>query len=252
MRGPSSALYGASGAGGLFNLISKRPTETPLHEVQVQYGTNNRYQTQFDLSGPVKEGDPLYYRLTGLWRDADTEQPSIPDDRFYIAPAFTWKPDEDTRLTILSEFSALKPAVRPRIIMMPLRARYPIFAGNTAFNDSVQTQGRIGYEFETRLNDTFVFRQNARLASTKIGADWAFAYQANKDDPLLLDSSAGTFEERLTSFTIDNQLEANFDTGNFEHKFLAGVDLTKLQWKGLNGYGYTPPLDTRHPSRGAL
>src|SRR5690606_33153566 len=30
----------------------------------------------------------------------------------------------------------------------------------------------------------------------------------------------------------------------------AGIDLTKLQWKGLNGYGYTPPLDTRHPSRG--
>lgn len=108
MRGPSSALYGASGAGGLFNLISKRPTETPLHEVQIQYGTNNRYQTQFDLSGPVKEGDPLYYRLTGLWRNADTEQPSVPDDRIYIAPAFTWKPDEDTRLTVLSEFSRIK------------------------------------------------------------------------------------------------------------------------------------------------
>lgn len=251
LRGPSSALYGASGAGGLFNLISKRPTETPLHEVQVQYGTNNRYQTQFDLSGPVKEGDPLYYRLTGLWRNADTEQPSVPDDRIYIAPAFTWKPDEDTRLTILSEFSRIKTGGTAAYYYDAVTGKVSdIFAGNTAFNDSVQTQGRVGYEFETRLNDTFVFRQNARLASTKIGADWAFAYQANEIDPLLLDSSAGTFEERLTSFTIDNQLEASFDTGNFEHTLLAGVDLTKLQWKGLNGYGYTPPLDTRHPSMG--
>ncbi|SEH53780.1 iron complex outermembrane recepter protein [Rhizobium tibeticum] len=33
LRGPSSALYGATGAGGLYNLITKRPTEEPFHEV---------------------------------------------------------------------------------------------------------------------------------------------------------------------------------------------------------------------------
>lgn len=251
LRGPSSALYGASGAGGLFNLISKRPTETPLHELQVQYGTHNRYQTQFDLSGPVRKDDPLYYRMTGLWRKADTEQPSVPDDRIYIAPAFTWKPDEDTRLTVLSEFSRTKTGGTAAYYYDAATGKVSdFFAGNTAFNDSVQTQGRIGYEFESRLNDTFVFRQNARLASAKIDADWAFAYKANENDPSLLDSSAGTFEDRLTSFTIDNQLEVNFNTGNFEHRVLAGADLTKLQWKGLNGYGYTPPLDTKHPSMG--
>src|SRR5690606_8125745 len=93
LRGPSSALYGASGAGGLYNLISKRPTEEALREVQVQYGNHSRHQAQFDLSGPVNEDDPLYYRLTGLLRDSDTEQLAVPDDRFYIAPALTWKPD---------------------------------------------------------------------------------------------------------------------------------------------------------------
>ncbi|MCG5475489.1 MAG: TonB-dependent receptor plug domain-containing protein, partial [Sinorhizobium fredii] len=108
LRGPSSALYGASGAGGLFNLITKRPTEVPLHELQVQYGTDNRYQGQFDFSGPVNETDPVYYRLTGLLRDSDTEQVSVPDDRAYIAPAFTWKPDEDTSLTVLGEYSRTK------------------------------------------------------------------------------------------------------------------------------------------------
>jgi len=75
LRGPSSALYGATGA-GLYNLITKRPTEDAFHEVQLQYGTDQRYQTQFDLSGPVNNEDPFYYRLTGLYRDANTEQPS--------------------------------------------------------------------------------------------------------------------------------------------------------------------------------
>ncbi|OWK26398.1 hypothetical protein AJ87_04040 [Rhizobium yanglingense] len=66
LRGPSSALYGASGAGGLYNLITKRPTEDPYHELQLQYGTQQRYQSQFDFSGPVNDRDPFYYRLTGL------------------------------------------------------------------------------------------------------------------------------------------------------------------------------------------
>jgi iron complex outermembrane receptor protein len=225
LRGPSSALYGASGAGGLFNLITKRPTEEPLRELQLQYGTNNRYQGQFDFSGPINDTDPLYYRMTGLLRSADTEQVSVPDDRAYIAPAFTWKPDEDTKVT-------------------------DIFAGHPDFNDSVQTQARLGYEFEHRLNDVFTFRQNVRVSTLNVDADWAFAYAPNAIDPTLLDSSAGTFDERLSSVVIDNQMEAKFDTGALDHTLLAGVDYTKLRFKSLAGTGFTPPLDTNNPTQG--
>lgn len=251
LRGPSSALYGASGAGGLYNLISKRPTEEALREVQVQYGSHDRYQGQFDLSGPINDEDPFYYRLTGLLRSADTEQVGVPDDRAYIAPAFTWKPDEDTRLTILGEYSRTKTGGTAAYYYDPVTGEVSdFFAGNPAFNDSIQNQGRIGYEFEHRLNDVFVLRQNARASTLDIDADWAFAYQPNALDPTLLDSSAGTFEERLTAYTIDNQLEAKFQTGALEHTLLTGVDFTKLYWRSLNGYGVSPPLDTENPTVG--
>lgn len=251
LRGPSSALYGATGAGGLYNLITKRPTEEMLREVQVQYGNHDRYQGQFDFSGPVNETDPIYYRLTGLLRDADTEQVGLSDDRAYIAPAFTWKPDEDTKLTVLSEYSRTKSGGTATYYNDPLTGEVTdIFAGNPDFNDSIQKQGRIGYEFEHRLNDTFVFRQNARVSTLNIDADWAFAYAPNAADPTLLDSSAGTYDERLTAFVIDNQLEAKFDTGAFEHTLVAGVDYTKLRFRALDGRGVSPPLDTKNPTKG--
>ncbi|MEX2692267.1 TonB-dependent siderophore receptor [Rhizobium mongolense] len=252
LRGPSSALYGASGAGGLYNLITKRPTEDPYHELQLQYGTEQRYQGQFDFSGPVNDHDPFYYRLTGLYRDANTEQISVPDDRVYIAPAFTWKPDEDTKLTILGEYSRTKTGGTAAYYNDPVTGEVTdYFAGNPAFNDSVQNQGRIGYEFEHRLNDTFVFRQNARFSTLNIDTDWAFAYAPNAVDPTLLDRSAGTFDERLTAFVIDNQLEAKFDTGDVDHTLLAGLDLTRLRWRSLDGRGVSPPLDTNNPNAGA-
>jgi iron complex outermembrane receptor protein len=251
LRGPSSALYGASGAGGLFNLITKRPTEEPLHEVQVQYGTDNRYQGQFDFSGPINDTDPLYYRMTGLLRDSDTEQVSVPDDRGYIAPALTWKPDEDTKLTILGEYSRTKTGGTAAYYNDPLTGEVTdIFGGNPDFNDSVQTQARIGYEFEHRLNEVFTFRQNMRVSTLDIDTDWAFAYAPNAIDPTKLDSSAGSFDERLTAFTMDNQLEAQFDTGALEHTLLAGIDYTKLHFRSLNGYGYTPPLNANNPNQG--
>ncbi|NRP70392.1 Ferrichrome-iron receptor [Ensifer psoraleae] len=251
LRGPSSALYGASGAGGLFNLISKRPTEETLREVQVQYGSHDRYQGQFDFSGPVNETDPVYYRLTGLLRDADTEQVGVPDDRAYIAPAFTWKPDEDTSLTILGEYSRTKTGGTAAYYYDTTTGKVTdFFAGNPAFNDSIQTQGRVGYEFEHRFNDTFVFRQNARVSTLNIDADWAFAYAPNAVDPTLIDRSAGTFDERLNAIVIDNQLESNFETGALDHTLLTGVDFTKLRWRSLDGRGVSPPLDTKNPTRG--
>lgn len=249
LRGPSSALYGPAGAGGLYNLVSKRPTEEALREVEVQYGSHNRYQGQFDLSGPINEEDPVYYRLTGLLRSSDTEQVGVPDDRAYIAPAFTWKPDEDTKLTILGEYSRTKTGGTAAYYFDGTEVS-DFFAGNPAFNDSIQNQGRIGYEFEHRLNDTFVVRQNARASWLNVDADWAFAYQPNAADPTLLDSSAGTFEEWLNTYTVDNQLEAKFDTGALEHTVITGIDFTKIYWKSLNGYGSTPPLDTKNPTVG--
>lgn len=249
LRGPSSALYGASGAGGLYNLISKRPTEEALREVQIQYGSHDRYQGQFDISGPITQDDPMYYRLTGLLRSSDTEQLGVPDDRAYIAPAFTWKPDEDTRLTILGEYSRTKTGGTAAYYFDGVEVS-DFFAGNPAFNDSIQEQGRIGYEFERRLSEGFTFRQNARASRLHIDADWAFAYQPNAVNPTLLDSSAGSFAEWMNTYAIDNQLEAKFETGAIEHTLLTGIDFTKIYWKSLNGYGATPPLDTTNPTAG--
>jgi iron complex outermembrane receptor protein len=43
--------------------------------------------------------------FTGLARQSDTKLPTYPDDKVYLAPALTFKPDEDTKPTILGEYS---------------------------------------------------------------------------------------------------------------------------------------------------
>ena len=105
LKGPASSLYGISGPGGIVNLVTKRPKDEQFREVELLFGEDNRYQKAFDFSGPANEDGTLLYRMTGLGRMSDTDLPGYPDDKLYIAPAMTWKPDEDTKLTVLAELS---------------------------------------------------------------------------------------------------------------------------------------------------
>jgi len=252
LRGPSSALYGATGAGGLYNVITKRPTMTPLREVEVQYGTYDRRQAQFDLSGPVPGTDSFYYRLTGLGRLSDTEFASVPDDRVYIAPAFTWKPDSDTKFTFLSEYSRSKSGGNPAYYNDYYGHVSPFEAGDPAFGDLVHEQGRVGWEFERRLSDVFTFRQNARYSIQDIDAKYVYAYNGAQHalDPTLVDRGSGYDVQRLEAFVIDDQLEAKFSTGALNHTVVNGVDITWAKYRALAESGSVAPLNTRNLNYG--
>ena len=178
LRGPAASIYGASSTGGIVDLISKRPTFLPFREVEVQTGSYGRIQGNFDLSGPVTSDNTLFYRLTGLVRDAGTEIGAVPDDRVFIAPALTWKPTDATTLTILGEYMdattggtaaylnnyATDAAGNPTSLSIGATR---VFAGDKRYNDFRQQQGRIGYEFEHRFNDMFTLRQHTRFSRAR-------------------------------------------------------------------------------------
>ncbi|MGH8359391.1 MAG: TonB-dependent siderophore receptor, partial [Pseudomonas sp.] len=71
LRGPASVLYGQGTPSGVINMVSKRPLDTPFHEVGVEYGTFNKKRTTFDLSGPLDDQGVYSYRVAGLFDDAD-------------------------------------------------------------------------------------------------------------------------------------------------------------------------------------
>lgn len=176
LRGPAASIYGASSTGGIVDLISKRPTFLPFREVEIQTGSYGRLQGNFDLSGPVTSEQTLFYRLTGLVRQAGTVIDAVPDDRVFIAPAFTWKPSDATTLTLLGEYMdsttggtaayfnnyATDAAGKPTSLSIGATR---VFAGDPRYNDYRQRQGRVGYEFEHRFNDMFTLRQHTRFSA---------------------------------------------------------------------------------------
>lgn len=244
LKGASSALYGGSSAGGIVDITSKRPTETPLREVEVQYGSHARKDARFDLSGPAGSSDTVFYRLTGLARDADTERLGVKDDRIFIAPAITWKPDEDTSLTVLGEYMNFETGGTATYWNYPVNRITGVSYGDPSFNGNHQIQKRIGYEFKHRFNDVFEFRQNARYS--EIGIDYEYVFPFAYNDPTFqtpLNRGTGLNLVETRQFAIDNQLQADFSTGPLDHTLLLGADASWFDYKNEEGFGSAPPLN---------
>ena len=250
LRGPVSALYGLGSPGGLVDLTSKRPPESPLREVELTYGNNDRYQGQFDFGGPIDADGKFSYRLTGLARTSDTVLPGLQDNKLFLAPAFTWRPDLDTALTVLAEISQSRTPGNPAYYMTPEGRLTHIYSGDPAFGNLDQTQYRIGYAFEHHIDDIFTVRQNLRFAW--IDSDLKYTDIDSIDDTTHTASrSTGRVTDHFGTFGVDNQLQAKFETGGVRHTLLGGLDYTYSSLGERMGFGTAPDLDLTTMNYGA-
>ncbi|MEI5678224.1 TonB-dependent siderophore receptor [Mesorhizobium sp. CGMCC 1.15528] len=249
LKGPSSVLYGQGAPGGVVDRVTKKPTEEVIREVQGQIGSNDRYQGAFDFSGPVDANKEFLYRLTGVLRDADSFQHGdMPDDRRYIAPSLSWQPSSDTKLTILGDY--MKDNVGWNFYhTRPDGTPTHIFVGEPSFDRYAQEQYSGGYEFEHRFSEVWQVKQNLRWG--RIDFDGRYVVPG----PLASDGhTLNRFwehrEENLTSFTVDNQAIATFDTASLSHKVLLGLDYQRMDGKSNVHNGYGPSLDLDNPVYG--
>jgi iron complex outermembrane receptor protein len=71
VNGVPASLYGPANPAGMFNFVSKRSTDQPLHEVGVSYNSDTIGTVRVDLGGKVDEGGVFGYRLNALYADGD-------------------------------------------------------------------------------------------------------------------------------------------------------------------------------------
>jgi iron complex outermembrane receptor protein len=104
LRGPASMLYGQAPTGGIVNAASKLPSEIPYREIGVEYGSFDFKQVKLDMTGPLTNDGKWLYRIVGLARDADTQVDFVENDRLMLAPSLTYRPTNDTSITVLGNF----------------------------------------------------------------------------------------------------------------------------------------------------
>ena len=234
LRGPASVLYGASGAGGLVDIRSKRPTAEDFTEVEAQVGSHDRYQLNFDTSRTLS--DTLAARLTAVARDSETSLSGFPDDRLFIAPALTWRPDARTSLTVLGDYMTSRTG-GSAAFYNDANGITAIQLSDPRFNDFDHEQWRLGYEVEHRFDGGLLLHQNLRYH--EIDVDLEYAYVIDPTPPVT--RASGMVADDVRSFGVDNQARYELDAGGARHRLLAGVDYNHVRYRSAEGYGAVPP-----------
>ena len=256
IRGPSSVLYGQNTPGGLVNLVTKRPQTEPSGELVFNFGSYHRKQIQGDITGPLDQNAHWRYRLTGLFRDSETQVKYVPDDRRLIAPALTWAPGNNTTLTILSDYqfddlgwAQFLPSQGTFTANPNGRIRTDFFTGEPGYDYFHRQQWSIGYLFEHRFSDVWTVRQTSRYS--KIAFDGKTAFGGGLQSDLRSLSRFG-FSNNLALglYTLDSQALAQFKTKSVEHTVLFGVDYSHLDTKVNSGFSFAPALDVFNPVYG--
>jgi len=259
LKGPSSGLYGQVPPGGLIDMVSKRPTPFPLHEVLLQYGSYDRYQGAFDLGGPVDSGRRILYRLTGLLRKSDTQTKFAEDNRIFLAPSVTVRPFENTSITISAYFQkddnkGISPQTLPAqgTLFSNPNGKIPVgrYVGEPGYDRVDKTTFFVGYSLEHAFNEIFAFRQNLRYSTVDLDVHDGVRGEGLQPDLRTLNRAVYDITDFADNFQVDNQGLAVFNAGPVRNEVLVGFDYLWTKNKFNMDFGVAPSIDLYDPVYG--
>lgn len=253
LKGPSSVLYGSVPPGGIYNLTSRRPSEKFGGELQVKYGTDDYKQAAGTVTGSLADG--LSARLTGLYRDRDSQTQYVNAKRAYVAPAVTYKIGPNTKITGLGTYqwdkvkgdtNGFLPALGVLTPNPVGTVRRDINLGEPNYNFYRREQWSAGWELEHRFSSALRFTQNARWSSyseyqqiiygTALGADNRTVFRANYP-----------YRDDVRQFAIDNRFDAKLTTGPIQHQLLGGFDYRNYREASAYFFGAATSIDLFNP-----
>ncbi|MBC3303111.1 TonB-dependent siderophore receptor [Pseudomonas sp. SWRI18] len=254
IRGAASVLYGQLSPGGLINTVSKRPSQTPYHEINLQAGQNNRKQLSADFTGPLGDSDTLSYRLTLLDRKSDTAADHIQNDKVYVAPALTWQPDDDTSLTLLSFYQKTETGFSAPLPYQLTKGvgsgRFQIgrhdFIGEPDYDEMNGEMSALGYEFDHRFDEHTRISHKLRYYQSDV--TWRYlqvntAGIATAQTSGILRRQYSDRQERSRGLASDTNVESKWQFGDWQHTFLLGFDGYDTSYDSHNFRGNAPSLN---------
>ncbi|MHC5307787.1 TonB-dependent siderophore receptor [Bartonella sp. LJL80] len=234
LRGPSSALYGQGTGGGIINQISRRPEAVTSHEMILQYGSYQRKSLGFDSTGPLNADGTFLYRLTTTGLETNDQVEDKEHQRFYIAPAITWRPDASTSWTVMATYSR-EPHIPdyiglPGVLLGLNHSHYPQLNRKRNYTDidynaSTRNQASVSSFFEHEFDNGWKLTSNSRYMSVEshIKRSIVYGFTDVGGAPYL----RGYYEDtpaEMKSFSTDNYISGKFDLGPTEHNLLIGFD----------------------------
>lgn len=232
LHGPSSTLYGQGGAGGVINMVSRRPSALASNQLKLDIGNYRTRSLSLDSTGSLTDNEQWLYRFDGLAVTRGSQIEDTKQERLYLAPSITWQPNDRTSWTLLTHYlrepkSGYYNTLPAQVLGLLPNPRGKIDTdknySDPAHEHSTRTQYDVTSLFELQLNDSWRLKQNLRYShvDSAVRRDFTRAITA---DERSLTAVYQDSPSQADSLALDNQAIAQFSTGELGHQLLTGVD----------------------------
>lgn len=232
LKGGNAMLYGNVAAGGVVNLITKKPRFEFGGSVGFSAGSWDNYKSTVDFYGPLSK--KVAFRVNGAYENADSFRDVVSSEKYYFNPSFAFNIGENSQLIVEADY--LKNDFTPDFGIGSFTNKDGSYALNTILprNAFVGTdwqfqnveQATTGITFNHQLSDVWTLNAVASyqnytkdyFSTERVQWSYDAANRLNWKRPL----NRTYNEQNYTSLQLN--LNGEIKTGSVNHKILVGTD----------------------------
>ncbi len=252
LKGPASALYGTAEAGGIVNLITKKPTDAPAATLSMTGGGYRFLRPDFDISGPASARKTLFYRLNGVYENTESFRANLHSEQYFIAPYLLWRPNASTSLAVLGEFINVNRASDYGLALLGDRpAPVPVSTNYTEpWNNEDDRDRQVGYRFNHEFNSKWTLANGLQISRTN--ARYLEVYTTGPDtNPLQLTRLSDAFYFPTLYRFSQTTLLGLLKTAQMTHHIAIGFEAGWVTASSEGPGGYAPDVSVLNPVIGS-
>ncbi|AZB10048.1 TonB-dependent receptor [Chryseobacterium sp. G0162] len=254
LKGANAMLFGNTAAGGVINMITKKPKFNFGGTIGLNGGSWNSYKPTVDIYGPLAKN--IAFRVNGAYEYAESFRDVVQSEKYYFNPSFLFNLSEKSQLIVEADY--LKNNFTPDFGIGSITekdqsyrlnnsvARSTFFGTDWQYQNVQQASTNVtfNHKFNERwsLNATASYQNYTKDYFSSERVQWIYDTKDANVDPNRLSWKrpfGRTYnEQNYTSAQVN--INGEFNTGKINHKVLIGADADYSQADAYT-YNVTDP-----------
>lgn len=250
LKGANAMLYGNTAAGGIINMVTKKPRFQTGGSFSLSGGSWNTYKPTFDVYGPISKD--VAFRLNGTYETAKSFRDHVSSEKIYLNPSILFNIGKKSQLIVEGDYliNNFTPDFGIGSItnkdgsysMNTLLPRNAFLGANWQYQDVKQASTNITFNHQISNNwslNVITSYQNYTkdyFSTERVQWEYDKNNRLNWKRPL----NKTYNEQNYTSFQAN--VNGEFNTGKINHKVLIGAD---SDYGTANSYTYFNPSNNK-------
>ncbi|WP_265429126.1 TonB-dependent siderophore receptor [Chryseobacterium sp. YIM B08800] len=248
LKGANAMLYGNTAAGGVINMITKKPRFDFGGSVGLNAGSWNSYKPTVDIYGPLTKN--IAFRVNGAYEYAESFRDVVQSEKYYFNPSFLFNLSPKSQLIVEADY--LKNDFTPDFGIGAIENKDKSYSLNTGLDRSaflgtdwqyqnveqVSTNVTFNHKFNDNwsLNSTASYQNYTKDYFSTERVQWGYAAASPNRLSWNRPLNRTYNEQNYTSAQVN--LNGEFNTGKINHKVLIGTD---ADYGVADSYAYYNP-----------